>query len=84
MWIQDIFPVALDVCSGPQLLGGKIKKQSQIQYPGDPAGQTHRNNLFGDDMVIWSIALGLVVPIVTHDDSSLPICMPELRKMTFF
>lgn len=73
--------LAVDVSNGPELPGGKMKnKTSQsILVTQQPC----HNNLFGDDMVIWFMAFGFVVPIMTYDDSSLLIYTPELHKMTF-
>lgn len=34
-------------------------------------------------MVIWSVAFGLVVPVVTYNDSGFLIDTPELQKITF-
>lgn len=74
--------LAIDVCNGPWLPGGKMKnKPSQSILVTQPACH---NNLFEDDTVIWFMAFGLVVPIVTYDDSSLLIYTPELHRMTFF
>lgn len=50
---------------------------------GDPGAQACHNNLFEDDVVIWSVALGLVVPVVTYNDSGFLIYTPELHKITF-
>lgn len=36
-----------------------------------------------DDVVVWSVAFGLVVPVVTYNDSGLRIYTPELHKITF-
>lgn len=79
------FPNGLrsDVYKGPELPGGTLKKQTQIEDFGDLPTQTYHNDLFEDDIVIWSMTFGLVVPIVTYDDSSLLMYTPELYKMTF-
>lgn len=34
-----------------------------------------------DDVVIWSVAFGLVVPVVTYNDSGLLIYTTELYKI---
>ena len=74
--------LAINVCNGPELPGGKMKnKPSQSILVTQHACH---NNLFGDDMVSWFMAFRLVVLIVTYDDSSLLIYTPELHKMTFF
>lgn len=64
-------------------LEGELKATS-ARDSGDPGAQACHNNLFEDDVVIWSAALGLVVPVVTYNDSGFLIYTPELQKLPFW
>ena len=69
--------LSINVCNGPELPGGKMNhKHSQ----GTLVTRQPRPDIFGEDTVIWPLAFGLVVLIVTHDDSSLLMYTPELHK----